>query len=215
MQWVERGHYLVQPFLALVGETGRMRVAARLRLLSLTLMIIGAAPAEQVIPFPDKDAVGEALIIPANSPVHFRGWGKNGYAQFEGRFVLTGTFMYGCEADCEGSGPLKDSDLYLTVVPDPKLKARLPNWKIRHNDMMILITRSKALTPSLGTALDRSKLRAGKLPYISGRISIVVDHFETGLECDSANFGARFVAVAKPPKDARAEFNGDYGCGMI
>jgi hypothetical protein len=188
---------------------------ARFTVMPLAVLLISATSAEQVIPLPDQDAGGEALVVPADSPVHFRGWNKYHYAQFDGRFVLTGTFMYGCEADCEGGGPYKTSDLELTVVPDPGLKARLPNWKIRHNDMMILISRSRSLQASLGSSVERRRLLAGKLPYIAGRISIVVDHFETGIECDSANFGARFVAVAKPARMARSDFNGDYGCGMI
>ena len=192
-----------------------MNLLVRIAAVPVIALSLGASPAARFIPLPDKDAGDDALIVPADSPVHFRGWDKYGYAEFEGRFVLTGSYMYGCEADCEGAGPFKDSDLVLTIEPDADLKARLPNWKIRHNDMMILIRRWKSLTPSLGTPAERKRLRAGKVPYLAGRISIVVDHFKTGLECDSANFEARFIAVAKSPKVARSQFNGDYGCGMI
>lgn len=193
-----------------------MKFVARLLALPISALLLSAAPSPQVIPLPDKEAAGEALVIPADSPVQFRGWNKYGYAQFAGRFVLTGRFMYGCgESDCQGDGPIKESDLTLSVVPDPALAARLPNWKIRHNDMMILISRWRPLKHSLGTAAERRLLLSGKTPYLSGRISIVVDHFETGIECDSANFGARFVEVTKPPKLALTQFTGDYGCAAV
>jgi hypothetical protein len=193
-----------------------MNAVRRLLILALVPVLISAAPAKQIIPLPDNDAGGEALIVPADSPVHFRGWNKYGYAQFDGRFVLTGTFMYGCgEGDCEGAGPYKESELTLAVVPDAELAARLPNWKIRHNDMMILISRWRPVEHSLATVAERRMLLSGKTAYISGRISIDVDHFETGIECDSANFGARFVAIAKPAKVAINDFTGDYGCAAV
>jgi hypothetical protein len=81
--------------------------------------------------------------------------------------------------------------------------------------MMILISHWSPVEHSLGTAADRRALLSGKTPYLSGRISIVVDHFETGIECDSANFGARFVEIAKPPKMALTQFRGDYGCAAV
>ena len=133
-----------------------MNAIRRLLILALVPVLISAAPAKQIIPLPDNDAGGEALIVPADSPVHFRGWNKYGYAQFDGRFVLTGTFMYGCgEGDCEGAGPYKESELTLAVVPDAELAARLPNWKIRHNDMMILISRWRPVEHSLATVAER------------------------------------------------------------
>ena len=182
---------------------------ARAALLPLVAMIVSAAPAPRVIPLPGVP--DEALIIPTDSPVKFHRWDKYGYAEFDGRFVLTGTFTYGNnEADYEG--PLKDDDLEFRMVPDPQFAARLPNWKIRHNDMFILIKRGSMLGHSITSSREHAAILAGKIHGVHGRISIVVDNFRTGIECDSANFTARFVAVSKAPRLVQVEFKGDYGC---
>ena len=152
-------------------------------------------------------------MIPGNSPVRFRGWDKYGYAEFEGRFVLTGTFTYGCWSGCaDYDGPVEEADLDVRIVPDPQLAARLPHWKDRNNDMLILIKRGDALATSIASPRQQAALRAGKVEYIRGRTAIVVDDFRTGIECDSAGFRARFVAISKAPKLARVELNGEYGC---
>jgi hypothetical protein len=181
----------------------------RLAMLSLALLSIGAAPAAKVIPLPgDPD---EALIIPAGSSVQFRGFDKYGRAHFGGRFVLTGSFTYGCAVDCDG--PARDAFFRFDVVPDPNVAARLPHWKVHHNDIKIVVSREAPLVRKITTQRQRADIKSQRIPDIQGRITIMVDEFETGLDCDSANFSARFVALPKAPKFAKAEFNGNYGCG--
>ena len=180
------------------------------------LFLIGAAPASKVIPLPNGG--GEALIIPAASPVKFLRWEKSGGeyvgARFSGRFVLTGQFTWGCEWDCNDGSPITEADNFaLRVVPDSDLAARLPHWKVHNQDIAIFVARSTRFTHSITTAQQRADLASGKLPDVHGRISIVVDHFETSLDCDSANFGADFVAIATPRKFAKVDVNGNYGCG--
>jgi hypothetical protein len=102
--------------------------------------------------------------------------------------------------------------LDVRIAPDPGIAARLPRWQHRKNDMLILITRSRQLVASIASHRQHAALRSGKLEYLRGRITIVVEQFQTGIECDSTNFRARFVVIAKAPKPARAGFNGDYGC---
>lgn len=183
---------------------------ARIASIPLAFLLVSASPADRLIPHPDPGTENEALIIPHDSPVKFRRWDKYGYAQFDGSFVLTGTFTYGCVADCEG--PVEEEYLRVDVVPDPAMAARLPHWKVRDHDMSIVIVREKRLAKSIASPRQHAALRAGKIQYVRGRVAIAVDDFRTGIECDSANFTARFVAIAEAPKLAPIELNGDYGC---
>jgi len=187
-----------------------MRGLVRVLPAPLALLLGSAVSGPTVIPHPE--AKGEALIVPADSPVHFRGWDKYGYAQFDGRFVLTGTFVYGCGGNCaDYEGPITEGDLQVRVAPDPAVAARLPNWKIRHSDMVILITRATDLVRMFATPRQHAALRAGKIKDLRGRLSIVVDHFRAGIECDAPSFDARFVRVVKAPKVASGKL-GEYGC---
>lgn len=164
----------------------------------------------QLIRYPGSNPE-EGLIVPPDSPVRFRGFSKYGVAQFDGRFVLTGTVVYGCAIDC-GAKP-KDRFLRVDVVPDSAVVARLPHWKLRHNDMRIVIDPPERFVRTITTPSQRAALRSGSLGDVRGRISIVVDHFETGIECDSPTFSARFVSTAAQPRFTKIEQNGDYGCG--
>lgn len=89
-----------------------MKITGRLAMAPFVLLLFGAAPAEQLIPFPG--GYGEALIMPAASPVRFSGFNKEGEqyvgARFSGRFVLTGRFSWGCNWDCDGSSPISERD---------------------------------------------------------------------------------------------------------
>ena len=173
------------------------------------------APTGQVMPsgtfYPLPDDPTEGVIVPPDSPVRFRGFGKYGVAQFDGRFVLTGTVVYGCAIDCEE----KPDDRFLRadVVPDPAGAARLPHWKRHDNDIRIVIDPPERFVRTITTSSQRVALRSGKLADVRGRIAVVVDHFEASIECDSASFFARFVSTASPPRFAKIEQIGDYGCG--
>ena len=59
--------------------------------IAVAMLLAGAAPAERTVPHPGG---GPALVIPAGSPVKFRGFDKGGGARFSGRFVLSGTFIW-------------------------------------------------------------------------------------------------------------------------
>jgi hypothetical protein len=181
---------------------------ARLAALPLALLLVGAAPTEKVIPLPGVD--GEALVIPPDSPVQFRGFDKDHVAHFNGRITVSGTFTYGCEIEC--NAPLKEYQLILVLVPDPALAARLPHWKLRSGDMSLFINGATRLTRAVGTSAQRTALRSGKLDNLHGRVAIVVDHFQAAIVCDSASYSARFVAVAKPVELAKDQLKADHGC---
>jgi hypothetical protein len=174
----------------------------------LALLLLSAAPAARVIPLPHVE--GEALVIPPNSPVQFRGFDKQGAAHFNGRFAVTGTFTYGCEFEC--NPPIKEWQENFVVTPDPALAARLPHWKLRNGPIVLYVNHATGLTRTLGTPAKRAALRSGKLANLNGRISIVVDAYEASIVCDGPNYSVRFVAVAKPAKLADKPVKAEYGC---
>lgn len=177
-------------------------------LVPVALLCLGAAPAAQVIPHPE--VTGEALLIPHDSLVRFRGFDQYGVAHFRGQFVLTGTFFIeGCPELCPGA---VEDDLTVNVFPDSALEARLPHWKVHNNDILMTLKPGRRLLNIVTSPRQRAALLTGKASDFRGHISIVVDEFQTSLECDSANFSARFVAMAKAPRLAQVNFNGNYGC---
>jgi hypothetical protein len=188
-----------------------MTVPARAALLPVALLLASASPGPRIIPLPGHP--DEAIIIPLDSPVKFRRWDKYGYAEFEGRFTLSGAYTYGCWSNCaDYNGPVEESDLDIRIVPDPSIAARLPRWQHRKNDMLILLKKSGHLTALIASPRQHAALRSGKLEYLRGRTTIIVEQLQAGIECDSTSFRARFVSVSKAPKLASARFNGDYGC---
>ena len=176
--------------------------------LAAALLLAGAAPGARVVPYPPG---GPPLIIPAGSPVHFTGFTKDGGARFSGRFVLSGTFVYHCEVECEPG--MTEKDLSLGIVPDPELAARLPHWKDRGDNMIVDLSRAGSLTGKLAPRGHVADLLAGKVPDIRGHIAVVVDRFGADYGCDySPYYSARFISVAKPPKLASNSIEPNFGC---
>ena len=172
---------------------------AHFALLPLATLLTAATPAQKVIPRPTG---GPALISPAGSPVEFQGFDKDGAARFDGRFVLSGYFTYGCEFDCEGASA--EQDLVFQILPDPDLAKRLPRWT-NTGDMVIDIREAEKLRPRIATSRQVSALLSEKSADVHGHIAIVVDNFAADFGCDySPYYSARFVAVAAAPKPAEA-----------
>ena len=188
-----------------------MNSIAHILVLAGAGLSISASPADRTISHPT--AQGEAPIIPADSTLRFQGWDKYGYAKFKGSLVIIGTYIYGCAADCEG--PIEDEFIRLDVVPDKTIAARLPHWKLRDNDRLITITGGSQLAHLIATRKQYAEMRSGRTAYLRGRVSIVVDDFRTGIECDSANFTARFVRIVKAPIQERIELNGTTAASKV
>jgi hypothetical protein len=177
----------------------------------LALVLVSASPPPKAKEIAWAKGDDEAIVIPAGSPVHFAHYDKDHYARFTGRFVLTGTFVYGCDIECEP--PLHQADVYASIVPDRAMAAVLPHWKLRNSDMRIYLDNGERLASQIVSKRERAALLAGKVDSVRKKVSIVVDDFRAGIECDSASYSARFVALAKPVQVATARLDGDYGCG--
>jgi hypothetical protein len=178
--------------------------------LAFALLLLGASPGPTIIQPTNAQLVGEALIVPADSPVRFKRWDKYGYAVFDGRFELTGAFTYGCAVDCEG--PVTEEDIRTDFIPDPATASRLPHWKLRNNDISLVLSNDKGFANAVADRKLHAAIRAGRVPYIEGRATIIVEDFRTGIECDSANYEARFVRMAGAPEVKPVKLEGDYGC---
>jgi hypothetical protein len=188
-----------------------MKLLTRIAAVPVAALIVSAAPAPRYIPL---DNYGEGLVIPASSPVQLLRLNKqHAVASFRGRFVLTGMFVYGCDIECEP--PLAKDDVHGSIIPDSDAAGRLPHWKIRNNDMRIYLHGGDRLAAQVITADERAAIFAGKVDSVRKHVSIVVDHFNAMIECDSASYDVRFISLAKPAKVATAKLGGDYGCGWI
>lgn len=187
----------------------RCKFPAALVALAASLMLISAAPPPQEIASPRSKWV---IAVPPRSLVKFRRWHEDGYAQFDGRFLLTGEYALTLVSDGVCESPRREDCLTLDVEPDPAIKARLPHLK-NGGDMWVTIEDERRLVQSITRPKQRAALVAGKIQSVTGRTSIIVDQFSVGSDCESVWYSARFVALAKPLKPARTEFDGGFGCG--
>ena len=186
-----------------------MNIAAAVASLLFVVPAAAEAANDQVVPVPQY---GEALVVPAASPVRFTGFAQPLDAAFEGRFVLTGVFTYGCEFDCD-DGTVRPAEFKFYIVPDAALAARFPHWTRTHNDIRVDISGAEPFLRSHLPPKQRAALINGKVPVVTGRIAIVVDHFHTSVECNTVFWSARFVAVERPLKVEPVRVAGDFGCG--
>jgi hypothetical protein len=186
----------------------RTKLPAALIAVAGSLLLIGAAPADQEIPWPNSSWV---IAVPKDSPVRFKGWHEYGYAQFDGRFVLTGEYALTVMELCERPGT--EECLVFDVQPDPVIARRLPHLKDGGDAWITVTDEKKRLVETITSPEQRKALLRGKLDSVTGRTSIVVDQFWVGGDCDQVWYSARFVEFAQPRKDARTEFGGGFGCG--
>jgi hypothetical protein len=186
-----------------------MTAFARIALVPMAALLVSATSSARVIPLPKGE--GEALVVPVNSPVRFRGFGRYDVARFAGRFVLTGTFIYGCEIECEP--PLQADEVFVRIVPDAASAGVLPRWKFRNGNMRIYLVGGERLAQAIVTPREKAALLAGKVEDVRKQVAFVVDDYSAGIECDSASYSARYVALAKPVRLASAKVEGDFGCG--
>jgi hypothetical protein len=188
-----------------------MKLLARVAAVPLAALVVSAAPAQRYIPLDDY---GEALVLPAHTPVQLVSFDKKrATARFRGQFVLTGLFVYGCDIECEA--PIAKGDVHGSIIPDRAVASRLPHWKIRDNDIRISLAGDDRLAAQVVSPDERAAIFAGKTGSVRKHVSIVVDRFTAMIECDGPSYTARFISLAKPARTATARLGGDYGCGWI
>ena len=184
-----------------------MEVSARLMMLALASLALGAVPAAKSIPVGEY---GEAILIPASSPVRLQSIDRDDRVRFSGRLIVEGTWVLNCDWCQPGQ---RDNQLYLSIIPNPATVARLPRWKNHINDIRIDLSNADPFIRKVSTAHERKRLLAGTLTDIRGHAAIVVDNYEAALECDSASYSARFVETTRTARRADLATDGSYGCG--
>lgn len=146
---------------------------------------------------------GEALLIPAATPLQFVGIGKEDRkATFSGRFTLTGTY------EVSGHG----EDAYVRLWPDKKSRDALPSWRERGGPEEIYLENGWDFAVAVARKPDLARLETDDKHQLRGRISIIADKYETYIECDAAHFTARFVSVVRPNVTIAAVAREDVGC---
>ncbi|HUO88718.1 MAG TPA: hypothetical protein VMU08_06050 [Rhizomicrobium sp.] len=166
--------------------------------LAIAVLVLGlltpawSAPASTV-PMPDK---GNTLIVPAASPLHLHGFNKDGWAQFDGSLVISGTYYYGNDLYGEGEGGAAT----LTIFPDRATRSLLPRFRRPVTDVGWVIENADAFAAAVVPGDKLAILRKGGTLVVTGKIGIRVDHVTAWTACGNANFTARFVAVTSPPR---------------
>lgn len=180
------------------------------RVAGFALAALSLAAAPPAAEYPLSDVEGEALVVPANSPIKFTGMDVH-LSRFSGEFVLNGTLVYRCAVDCDA--PIDPRSLTAFVIPDRSQAQSLPYWKTRRSEIHVYFENDEALANTLISEAERKALLAGKVADIRKRVSLKVDEFRLGIDCDSASYTARFVALARPARIARSNRPIEEGCG--
>jgi len=137
------------------------------------------------------------LVLPENSTLGAAQVNqRDSLATFQGRILLSGTFTYGCTDACEK--PFRRADMRLYLSPDARTSALLPRWKGMRAIDDIEIENSAKFVAVAVSRETMHQLEYGRLQHVTGRVSIVVDHFRTGVECDDTWASARFLSFAEP-----------------
>jgi len=172
------------------------------------LLLLAAAGPESAI-YPLADVEGEALVVPAESPVAFARFEEH-TGHFSGQFELTGLLVYGCQIEC--NAPLNPLDLAIFVIPDAPMASMLPHWKIRADEIHLYFDNDTDLARAVTTAAERKALLSGRKTEIRKRVALVVDDFRLGIDCDSSSYTARFVSLKKPAVATNRRQKIEGGC---
>ena len=179
------------------------------RLLGVGLGLLSLAAAPQAAEYPLDDVEGEALVVPAISPVKFAGLEQH-LGRFSGEFTLEGTLVYRCEVDCDV--PIDPRNLAAFVIPNGSQARTLPYWKTRQSEIRIRFENGEDLADAVIGATERKALLDGTVADVRKRVSLKVDDFRLGIDCDSASYSARFVALAAAPAWVETSEEIDTGC---
>ena len=167
----------------------------------------GAAPAEQSksIPLPGGY---DTLVVPSNSPVRFASFAKYDAAKFAGRFVLSGTYLFG-NSNVDGSS---ERYLELRFTPDPVDAAKLPHRKNYGRIDNVSFTNADDFIKAAIPKDKLAALRNGHIAYLTGKIAIWADAYSIDVECDTQYAYARFISIYKPAPVLAARRMPDSGC---
>jgi hypothetical protein len=166
--------------------------------IGLLLLLFLGAPALAVPPpkpIPFNDAQGrnvDTIHVPPRSPVRFTKWLKGNVAQFEGRFVLTGTYYYGDSLQNNGSEFVGQAH----IIPDRDLQ--VPQLVKRIGPRAIGIDNPDIFADAAIPAGVLQRVRRKGGGYATGHVAIRVEGFTIGIACDSPSYATDFASVYIP-----------------
>lgn len=167
----------------------------RIGLLLLLFLDVPALAVPPPKPVPFNDAQGrniDTIHVPPRSPVRFTEWLKGPVAQFEGRFVLTGTYYYGDSQ--QNKGPDFVGEAYVI----PNRNAQLPQFVKRIDQRMVLIDNPEIFAAAVIPAGVLQRVRRKGGGYASGRVAIRVEGFTVGIACDNPSYVTHFASIYTP-----------------
>jgi hypothetical protein len=139
---------------------------------------------------------GDPLIVPIASGLHYKSTDKDGTSKFDGKVLLSGTYYYEAGDDPDSTS--------LEIALDRATMKRLPHYKDHGAPDTVFLDNAAGFAAALNLPKGTKKSR--------GKTQIWADHFETGIECDVANYSARFVSLAKPAQKVAAADLEEEGC---
>lgn len=166
----------------------RKLMMAGLVLSAFAAPVTGQNSKPKIIPINPEFVDGTAIIIPAGSKLQLVSLPPEGIAdaKFSGRLTLTGTY------ELRGYG----DEAWVNLRPDRKSLALLPYWRERWEGG------PKEIYLDNGWTFARAVVGKAELQKLQnenyaarGRATIIVDEYQTSIECDRASYSARFVSV--------------------
>jgi hypothetical protein len=144
---------------------------------------------------PGVPDLSEGIMIPAGSPLRLKSFVHDSSqinAAFSGRFELAGAY------EVQGYG----ENAFAILWPDRKSRDSLPYWHERGGPDEIYISNGWDFARAVVEPGELEKLESEAASSVRGHATIIADGYETGIECDAANFSARFVSVVSTVKTA-------------
>jgi len=179
----------------------------------LLLLFLGApalaVPPPKPVPLNDEQGRNiDTIHVPPRSPVRFTGLlkGPSPVAQFEGRFVLTGTYYYGDSQ--KDNGPEFIGEAY--IVPDGN--AQLPQLVKRYGPRAIGIDNADVFANAAIPASVLQRVRRKGGGFASGHVAIRVEGFTVGIACDNPTYATNFASVYTPAGSSVASARPHTGC---
>ena len=155
---------------------------------------------------------GLDYAIPKGSPVKFVSLAQYGVANFQGRFVMSGSYHYGYITN----DPSRDAtfgQLELYFLPDTAIRKILPYWKERGAVREMRFKNEHDFVTTVISTDDLTKLKEKKIFSVTGRAWIVVENYEASVECDYPTYAVTFVSIERPQVSvASLTLVDQYGC---
>ena len=182
----------------MVASPGKRRGASMRKLLLIVAALSGSSAfamsdgAEpQIVLMDPAFSDGPAVIIPAGSALRVSFPPDPDHnAAFTGSLTLTGTY------ELQGYG--EDASVMLWL--DSPSLAAMPQWRGRWEGgpTHLYIHNGWDFAQAAVPKSELEKLKADDQHRVRGQITVVVDDYETAVECDRAHYSARFVSIVNP-----------------